>query len=546
MSLLTRTVTSVTPLGRSSRTQRSVALTLRLARATEPNRSVQRRTLSLGPEFVTLTPLGRRTAAACRATAVPGQVSVSDLAPPAGTLVAPLTVLGSTVALAAAPAGKAAKHDYGDGDPSAGDPSHRRQPTLNLEFLRLYPCASSSGPRACTPFSAILAAMHDLFDTAYLEGVTEEIAPPQESGHELMPRAALAEAFALEGCVLTPERAIEKGYVVVGADRTIASVSEAKPQGVPVHRTDGVICPGLIDLHGHPEFNIFAAWEPPREFVNRYAWRGSDLYKELVREPQNKLLGALPPKTQLRYAEIRALVGGVTAIQGTGGQATSYQDEALVRNVDKWIFGEQRARSMIDLPSGSRGRPELESILAGIESGKVRAFYIHLAEGRSDNERSREELDTLVSLGGSDRAHGDHPRHRAERGAARRREGRGGFAGVVAAVEPAAVRGDHEGGGGAADRPAGGVGRGLAALGQHQPAGGAQGRAAFAARAGQRSEREAAGGDGHLRRRFDRRPGGQARQPPRRGGPRTWWCSSAARPIRGRTSLAPIPRGSSW
>ena len=157
-----------------------------------------------------------------------------------------------------------------------------------------------------------------------------------------MPRAALAEAFALEGCVLTPERAIEKGYVVVGADRTIASVSEAKPQGVPVHRTDGVICPGLIDLHGHPEFNIFAAWEPPREFVNRYAWRGSDLYKELVREPQNKLLGALPPKTQLRYAEIRALVGGVTAIQGTGGQATSYQDEALVRNVDKWIFGEQR------------------------------------------------------------------------------------------------------------------------------------------------------------------------------------------------------------
>lgn len=242
--------------------------------------------------------------------------------------------------------------------------------------------------------------MHDLFDAAYLEGVTEEIAPPQESGHELMPRAALAEAFALEGCVLTPERAIEKGYVVVGADRTIASVSEAKPQGVPVHRTDGVICPGLIDLHGHPEFNIFAAWEPPREFVNRYAWRGSDLYKELVREPQNKLLGALPPKTQLRYAEIRALVGGVTAIQGTGGQATSYQDEALVRNVDKWIFGEQRARSMIDLPSGSRGRPELESILAGIESGKVRAFYIHLAEGRSDNERSREELDTLVSLHG--------------------------------------------------------------------------------------------------------------------------------------------------
>ena len=240
----------------------------------------------------------------------------------------------------------------------------------------------------------------DLFEAAYSEGVTEEIEPPEGGGQELLVRAAPAEAFALQGCVLTPERAIQKGYLVVGADRTIAAVSEAKPEGVPVHQTDGVICPGLIDLHGHPEFNIFAAWEPPREFVNRYAWRGSDLYQVLVREPQNRLLGALPAKTQLRYAEIRALVGGVTAIQGTGGQATSYQDEALVRNVDKWIFGEQRARSMIDLPSGSRGRPELESILAGIDSGKVKAFYIHLAEGRSDNERSREELDTLVGLNG--------------------------------------------------------------------------------------------------------------------------------------------------
>jgi 5-methylthioadenosine/S-adenosylhomocysteine deaminase len=56
--------------------------------------------------------------------------------------------------------------------------------------------------------------------------------------------------------------------------------------------------------------------------VNRYAWRGSEIYDALVRDPQNKLLAALPPKTQLRYAEIRALVAGVTAIQGTGGPAT--------------------------------------------------------------------------------------------------------------------------------------------------------------------------------------------------------------------------------
>ncbi len=113
---------------------------------------------------------------------------------------------------------------------------------------------------------------------------------------------------------------------------------------------------------------------------------------ELVRDPQNHLLDALPPKTQLRYAEIRALVGGVTAIQGTGGQATAYQDEALVRNVDKWIFGGQVGRALIDLPTprASSAWTRFDSILAGIEAGEVKAFYVHLAEGRSDNELSRE------------------------------------------------------------------------------------------------------------------------------------------------------------
>jgi 5-methylthioadenosine/S-adenosylhomocysteine deaminase len=53
---------------------------------------------------------------------------------------------------------------------------------------------------------------------------------------------------------------------------------------------------------------------------------------------------------------------------------------------------------MVDLPSGSRGMPELASILDGIEAGTVKAFYIHLAEGRSDNPRSQEEFDKLVEL----------------------------------------------------------------------------------------------------------------------------------------------------
>ena len=114
-----------------------------------------------------------------------------------------------------------------------------------------------------------------------------------------------------------------------------------KPEGTKIIETDGVITPGLIDLHGHPEFNVFAAWEPPKLYLNRYAWRnGSEEYQLLVREPANALKEAKLVKEQLRYAEIRALVGGVTAIQGAGQSADT--TEALVRNVDKAIF---RSRS---------------------------------------------------------------------------------------------------------------------------------------------------------------------------------------------------------
>lgn len=237
------------------------------------------------------------------------------------------------------------------------------------------------------------------FEAAYLAPVTEASPPAERQAAATRPPRAVApaEGFALEGCVLTPERSIDPGYVVIQGVE-IQEVTEKRPQSVAVHPTDGVITPGLIDLHGHPEFNIFAAWEPPVQFVNRYAWRGSDLYHQLVRDPQNHLLDVLPAWTQLRYAEIRALVGGVTAIQGTGGQARSYEEESLVRNVDKWIFGTQVGRSMIDLPSGSFGMEGMTSVLTGIERGEVKAFYVHLAEGKRDNERSQGEFEKLVGL----------------------------------------------------------------------------------------------------------------------------------------------------
>jgi 5-methylthioadenosine/S-adenosylhomocysteine deaminase len=236
---------------------------------------------------------------------------------------------------------------------------------------------------------------NDPFEPVYTSGIVEEETPARE----LLPRAAPAEPFALHGCVLTPERAIEDGYVVVGAGNSIAAVQEQRPDLARVHDTNGVILPGLLDLHGHPEFNIFAAWEPPQLFANRYRWRASPIYKQVVREPWRRLME--PPSLKwaaTRYAEIRALVGGATAIQGATPQYP--KEEALVRNVDRRIFGKHKARSLIDLPSsGSRDFPDLQRILQLIAAKEVTAFYLHLAEGRAGDGRSVGEFDRLTEIG---------------------------------------------------------------------------------------------------------------------------------------------------
>jgi 5-methylthioadenosine/S-adenosylhomocysteine deaminase len=230
----------------------------------------------------------------------------------------------------------------------------------------------------------------DPFDELYETGILDELPPETE---RVAARAMPAEPFALRGCVITPERKHDDGYVVVAGDE-IRSVGSQKPEGVRILDTEGVILPGLIDLHGHPEYNVFAAWEPPRLFPNRYAWRGSDEYRLVVKEPWKRLTENPSLLRDLtRYAESRALVAGVTAIQGASAKYPG-KEEALVRNVDLRIFGQHKARSVVDLSRATDD--DRRRLRAKIDAGEVDAVYVHLAEGLPSNERSRREFDELV------------------------------------------------------------------------------------------------------------------------------------------------------
>jgi 5-methylthioadenosine/S-adenosylhomocysteine deaminase len=245
-------------------------------------------------------------------------------------------------------------------------------------------------------------AHRDLFTSAYLAANTGVVTRPngavRHAAAMRATRALPADSVALGGTILGPAGA-KRGWLTIEGG-VVSAISSRKPDAAQTLTTDGVVMPGLIDLHGHPEFNVFAPWEPSKDYINRYAWRDSPEYHKLIRDPQNSLLAALPAGTELRYAEIRALVGGATAIQG-GSTRNVDESESLVRNVDGLIFGQRQARALIDLPASLTGfgGSELANILTAIGSGDVVAFYVHLAEGQRDNQRSIDEFDHLVGLG---------------------------------------------------------------------------------------------------------------------------------------------------
>jgi 5-methylthioadenosine/S-adenosylhomocysteine deaminase len=204
----------------------------------------------------------------------------------------------------------------------------------------------------------------DEFNLSYGKGVVDGD-PPLPAGALSGPgiaRAAIApaEPLALHGTILSEDKTYDGGYLVV-AGAEIAEVRETRPEQVRIVETDGVIVPGLVDLHGHPEYNIFAPWEPPHLYLNRYEWREhSPEYDKLVKAPWRALKEAGLVATLTRFAEIRALVGGTTAIQGSQVSPLVHS-EALVRNVDRWIFDGQPGRSIVDLGARRRRRSRRSS-----------------------------------------------------------------------------------------------------------------------------------------------------------------------------------------
>jgi 5-methylthioadenosine/S-adenosylhomocysteine deaminase len=181
---------------------------------------------------------------------------------------------------------------------------------------------------------------------------------------------------------------IRDGALYIDRDGVIQAVQKhADPapagfDGAARVDTGGLVYPGLIDLHNHIAYNCLPLWIAPdrtRPWTSRDQWPNDRDYKPSVSLPANALCHA-DGKAVLKYVETKAVIGGVTAIQGSAKVAHPFEGW-MVRNVEDETFQTGR-KSVNQSVRAFTSEEQYAAAKRDLEAGH--AFLYHLAEGTSE------------------------------------------------------------------------------------------------------------------------------------------------------------------
>lgn len=148
-------------------------------------------------------------------------------------------------------------------------------------------------------------------------------------------------------------------------------------RNAPRVRTEGVIYPGLIDLHNHLAYNYRSLWFAARTdpYTSRDQWPRAANYSPEITRP-TVALGTAAAKAVLKFAEVKAGVGGVTSIQGSPATTRPYEGW-LLRNIEEETFG--TGEDLIYQSVMNQNVDGLAGYAKHMQEGS--AFIYHLAEG---------------------------------------------------------------------------------------------------------------------------------------------------------------------
>lgn len=209
-----------------------------------------------------------------------------------------------------------------------------------------------------------------------------------------------AASIALTGTLVMPQEVIENGTVVIEGGRIVAAGAEVKvPAGAKVIHTDGVIAPGLIDLHNHLTWNIFPRWKPTEEFGSRYDWQQKPVYSILLTAPHQAIVDAGLECEAERYAEVKAITEGETSVTGSMQNACV---KGLARNLDVEGGAElgpglgRVIYNVFPLQMSPEALAEAEVALSATPRGSL---LIHIAEGGPHDASAAREFEQLKGRG---------------------------------------------------------------------------------------------------------------------------------------------------
>ena len=153
---------------------------------------------------------------------------------------------------------------------------------------------------------------------------------------------------------------------------------------------DAVVYPGLIDLHNHIAYNCLGAVDRARPRRSRgpraSEWPKDPDYLPSITLPVNALCAA-NGKAVLKYVETKAVVGGVTAIQGSSKVGRPFEGW-MVRNVEYETFrtGVVQVRQAVFSLDEEQ---EFRKVKRQLDAGD--AFIYHLSEGTDPALRAEYE-----------------------------------------------------------------------------------------------------------------------------------------------------------
>lgn len=194
--------------------------------------------------------------------------------------------------------------------------------------------------------------------------------------------AGTGDATLIRGNLVAPEGYLENAHLLIDAEGVIlcaacdCSASAGFATARRIECKDGVVSPGLINAHDHITYNVPAPVPSRTErYEHRHDWRRGN--NGHTRIPS-------PPTGGVRWSEVRNLLAGGTAVNGSGSAA------GLVRNLDVANNSglTQPAVEYQTFPLDDGGgetrtsgcmygsSPDTESVLANVD-----AYTPHIAEG---------------------------------------------------------------------------------------------------------------------------------------------------------------------